>query len=177
MSAAILAHDILAICLIAADGDSGLPLEEIIRRVEDFQVRENRHFGISRTDFRDAFQVLCYWELELTNPGGALDGIRLIKVIPELLTYHDAWFNDEGASWSGVEAFRSGHAGPAYQNDWYGCNEEGYQNKMAAKQRMLAFFEKNHSPLPDPVHVREFMRISGISDKVLFTCSRTGEGS
>ena len=177
MSAAILSQDILAICLIAAGGDTDLRLEEIIRRVENFQEHENRHFGISRRDFRAAFLSLCYWELELIKPGSKLDGIRLIDLIQDLLTYHDAWFNDEGVSWSAVEALRTGLEEPSLSYDWYGCDEVVYQKKKSIKQQLLGFFGENQSPPPNPARVRDFLKITGITDEILFSCSRTGEAS
>lgn len=51
-------EDIVAICLVLAEGDIQKSIEEIIIRVENYQINNNRHFGISRYDFRGLFYEL-----------------------------------------------------------------------------------------------------------------------
>ena len=71
----------LAICLIVADGNIGLSLEDIIHRVEIYQENHNRHFGILRSDFRSMFYKLFYWELGTKSPEDRLDDVKLRDII------------------------------------------------------------------------------------------------
>ena len=68
MSTSTLTQDLLAICLIAAEGDIDFSLDDIIHRVEAYQENHNRHFRISRSDFRSLFYRLFYWELGTKSP-------------------------------------------------------------------------------------------------------------
>ena len=69
MPASILTEDFLAICLILAKGNLNIELEEIICRVEAFQRSSDRHFGISRYDFRNAINMLSLNLYHVTGIG------------------------------------------------------------------------------------------------------------
>ena len=95
MAASILSQDILAICLFLADGNIDLSIEEVIHRVEKYQEEQDRHFGISRSDFRNLFHMLISWELRIKE----FDDIKLSDIITDILMYQYAHFNDEGENW------------------------------------------------------------------------------
>lgn len=92
MAASILTLDILAICLIMADDNVELSIEEIILRFENYQEANDRPFGISRSDFRTLLSNLIYFELELKKIGEDLNDIELKDVIIEILTHYNACF-------------------------------------------------------------------------------------
>ena len=103
MAAAILTEDFLFICLIFSKGDINMRLEEVICRAEAYQKASDRHFGISRSDFRNAIYMLSfitYHETGLGNYEEILAKNPLLKdwIVP-ILRYEDIYFNDEGEHW------------------------------------------------------------------------------
>lgn len=169
MVAAILSQDILAICLLFADGDMDVSLEEVIQRAEEYQEMQDRHFGISRSDFRGLFNMLLSWELGIKKPGDKMDDTRLSDVVTDILDYHDAYFNDEGESWT-----RSTNA---EFDDWYGYEEGFYKQRMVIKEKMKVFFQHKKDGSFSQNVVKRFMEEIHISKILLDNCSRPGESS
>ncbi len=148
MAATILSQDILAICLLLSDGNLDLSLKEVIHRAEEYQETQDRHFGISRSDFRGLFHRLN-WAYEM-------DAIKMREVISDILEYHDAYFNDEGES-------------------WYKADDVEEQDQV--KQQMKLFFNPQEISQLHPKLVREFMAKMNITEAILYHCSRSGESS
>ena len=100
MAAAIVTEDFLAICLILADGDINMRLEEVICRAEAYQESSDSHFGISRSDFRCAFNKLSFVIYHETGVGNYEEMLTrnplLQHWIGPILKYEDVYFNDEG---------------------------------------------------------------------------------
>ena len=59
MAYGIASNDFVALCLVLAEGDSALCLEEVIQRGEAEQAHYASHFGVSERDFRMAFVWLA----------------------------------------------------------------------------------------------------------------------
>jgi len=107
MPASILTEDFLAICLILAYGDMNMELEEIICRVESFQSSSDRHFGISRYDFRNAINMLSFNIYHETGIGNYKEMLAIKPLLKNwicpILQYDDVYFNDEGEHWCEFE--------------------------------------------------------------------------
>lgn len=178
MAAAILSQDILAICLIVAKGNIHLSLEEIIRRVENFQEVHNRHFGISRSDFRGLFNMLLSWELRIKSFFDEIDDIKLIDIIPDIIKYHDAYFNDEGEHWAKDDNyFLDEKINYSFIEHWFGYDHNKYLEKLEINQKCKMFFDYHKiATVPSDV-VKEFMEEMKITDDILYSCSRHGDSS
>ena len=103
MAAAILSQDLLAMFLLAAEGDLKASLEDVLTVLEEFQENNDRHFGITRNDLRNLLGLefsLGYYS-QFGKSGGQkgskpLKDVRLGEVAPFILRHFDALFNDEG---------------------------------------------------------------------------------
>ena len=123
MAAWTLSQDIVGICLVLAGGEADMDLEEVMLEADRFQVANDLHFGISRTDLRGLFQSLFLWNLGANHPlavrlgdrwkEGAFGGLRLREIVPVLLEFHDAAFNDEGQHWCHPD-----HGADAASHEW-----------------------------------------------------------
>ena len=172
MAAAILSQDIVAICLLCIDGNIDLSLTEVIRRVEAYQEAQDRHFGISRYDFRGLFRTLVCRELGIKSFADEIDDIKLSDIIIDILEYHDAYFNDEGEYWfKGDETYSEGIA------SWFDYTEKEYEYRMKVKQQMKRFLRRQEITTLDPKLVKNFMEEKNITDAILYHCSRPGESS
>ncbi|MFZ5993473.1 MAG: hypothetical protein ACOYU4_00580 [Thermodesulfobacteriota bacterium] len=110
MAYAITSEDFLAICLVIANGDTGLSTEKIIQRAETYQEFTASHFGVSETDFRMAFVwlgiktgLLKFGSITGSGNIPLLQKIPLKKWITPILKYCDVYFNDEGEHWCGQD--------------------------------------------------------------------------
>jgi hypothetical protein len=170
MAAAILSQDLVGICLILCKGNININLEEMILIVEEFQEKNNRHFGISRSDFRCLFWMLLNWELEIKKE---FNQVRLSDVISNILDYYDVYFNDEGEHWTGRDKEFSDYE--ICHRYWYGYDKNEYCKKVTAKKIMKEFFKNQRNP--DPTIVMQFLDRLEFDDNILYQCSRPGESS
>jgi hypothetical protein len=189
MAGCALSQDIAGICLVLAGGDADMDLEEVMLEADRFMVENNRHFGISRTDLRGLFQSLFLWNLEDSHPlavrlgdrwkEGAFDGIRLWEIVPVILAYHDAAFNDEGEHWCGLDDGADACSREWYEkNDmasWYGYDWGQYCGRVKIKEAMRELFHPRRCPGREAVE--ELMRAHGLDEKLLYHCSRRGRSS
>jgi hypothetical protein len=93
MEVSNLTMNILKICLIMADYNVKIPIEEIILRFENFQEENDRTFSISKRDFRTLVSNLIYFELQLKKTGEDLNDIKLIDLIIAVLN-HYSYYKD-----------------------------------------------------------------------------------
>jgi hypothetical protein len=173
MAAVTLTQDILALCLLFADGKISLSMEEIVRRAERYQEKHDRHFGISRSDLRVLFiMLLSPWYLGIRGFSEELDDIKLSDIIFGILKYHDAHFNDEGSHWITYEDARpQANSSLLY---WLGYDENQYQEKLDLKEKMTGFFQEISPESIDAESVRDFMSENNITEDILFHVSRPG---
>jgi hypothetical protein len=109
MAHAIMAEDMLALCLLAAGGETRTPMGEVVRRIEAFQEKTGNHYGTSDRDFRNLFITLgrgagkdrFKWELypQSDDPLVIFEGLRLLDFIEPVLRQHYAYFNDREEWW------------------------------------------------------------------------------
>jgi hypothetical protein len=170
MAASILSQDLVGICLILCKGDTLMDLEEMIQKAEEFQNNNNRHFGISRSDFRGLFWMLLNWELGIKKE---FNQVRLSDVISNILDYHDVYFNDEGEHWTRRDNEISVYE--IFHRYWYGYDKNEYCEKVTIKKRMKEFFKNQRNP--DPKVVIQVLDRLKFDDNILYQCSRTGESS
>jgi hypothetical protein len=187
MATATLSQDILAICLVLADGDIHLPMEEVIRRAEDFQEIHDRHFGISQRDFRglflqlpslDAYKLLLFGDCQRSQE----DDARLRDCILDILSHYDAYFNDEGEHWCGKEQLGVNAVVAATPLTACGCPldevfpepDDGYLQKPRLKEKMTQFFASRELTTLESAAVRRFLAEAGVNDAILYECSRPG---
>ena len=116
-----------------AKGNIRLRLEDIIRRIEIYQETRDRHFGLSRIDFRNLFQCFVYFELELLEIGDDLNNIGFEDLILKILEYHDAFFNDEGVFWIKQSSHSKISMDSSFNYYWFGYNENEYEKKRKMK--------------------------------------------
>jgi hypothetical protein len=179
MAAGILSQDILGICLLMVEGDTNASLGNVITAVESFQQERNRHFGISIDDFRMLFWGLMFFEIGIKDdfPDNSwLQKFKLHEIIPEILEFHDAAFNDEGESWTPYEAGPAcDECEPWNTGCWFGYSEEEYRSKSAQKLAMQEFFANKERH--DSAEVMNFLALHGLDKNLLDHCSRQGESS
>jgi hypothetical protein len=185
MAIATLSQDILAICLVLADGDIHLPMEEIIRRAEDFQETHDRHFGISQRDFRglflqlpslDDYKLLIFGDCQRAPE----DAARLHDCVLDILSHYDAYFNDEGDHWCGKEQLGVNAVAAATPltirgtrfDDAFPEPDEAYLEKRRLKEAMKQFFESHELATLGVAAVRRFLADVGVNDAILYECSR-----
>ena len=157
MPTAILTEDFLGICLILANGDINIELEEVICRAEAYQKSSDCHFGITRDDFRNAFSILSF---ETYHEAGFGDYEEMLMERPLLqhwidpiLNYEDIYFNDEGEHW---------------------CDyEKSLPSETNLKMRNFFTDKCNHSP----EIVLRFINELGKNHTTLRDCSRRGSWS
>jgi hypothetical protein len=171
MAAAILSQDLVGICLILCKGNTCMDLEKMIQKAEEFQNNNNRHFGISRSDFRCLFWMLLNWELGIKKE---FNQVRLSDIISNILDYHDVYFNDEGEHWTGRDNEISDYEKCDHYY-WYGYDKNEYCKKVLIKKIMKEFFKNQISP--DPTIVMQFLDRLKFDDDILYQCSRSGESS
>jgi len=167
MAASIISQDIIGICLYLLDGNIELELSELFHRIEKFQENHNRHFGLSRNDFRGLFRALISLELGFMNFSENIGEIRFRNIISQVLKYHNAYFNDEGEHWDKYNI---------KINKLSMQEHEKYRNKLRTKRLMQNFFKKNNDEY-SIVCVKEFMQQLGLSIDLLYRCSRPGKSS
>ena len=172
MATTTLTQDILAICLLLADGDTDTSLEQIINRAEEYQKIENRHFGISRRDFRNLLRMLVSWELRLKNFSESLDDIKLHDVATSILEYRDVYFNDEGEHWCKGKKTDIDEI-----NYFFGYASPTQENNGPLRHQMKHFFSRWDSVREKNPEVKNFMKNTNITDDVLRRCSRPGDSS
>ena len=178
MGKCTLSQDILAVCLVLADGDIDLTLAEVVRRAEGYQERADRHFGISTSDFRG---LMC----QLLPPGscwacvarmeGVGEEVRLREVIGDILGYHDGWCNDEGEGWIPAEPMN--FRGESQAMDMCDMEQDMYQEHLRLKEELQRFFGPEGIAGVSAASVRQFMRRMHITDDFLRQFSRPGESS
>jgi|GEM_PF-1578631 len=134
MSFGITAEDMVGICLVLADGNMMLSMEDVILQAEDFQKIKGIHFGVSWDDFRSCLFWLGYesglYDLNEVGENGEFPEmfqLPLLYWLPLILTYHVVYFNDEGESWS--------------------CFSDYPDNRKLVH----AFISKTHSLTPDKI--------------------------
>ena len=170
MAASILSQDLVGICLLLCKGNTRMHLDKMIKKAEEFQDNNNRHFGISRSDFRCLFWMLLNWELGIKKE---FNQVGLSDVISNILDYHDVYFNDEGEHWTGIDNEISDYG--IFHRYWYGYDKNEYCEKVTTKKIMIEFFK--NQKYPDPTIVMQFLNRLKFNDNILYQCSRVGESS
>jgi hypothetical protein len=176
MTATIMSQDILGICLLVSGGDLKMKLGNVIKHVGEFQAQNDRHFGITDTDFHTLFWRLL-WE---KFPGSLLLGesesnlykVNLQDVALNILKYGDAYFNDEGESWD------------LYDNDpvydpvaYYNCSADEFYNGQALRKAMIEFFQSLEGKNCPVRQVQDLMVKCGFTCNILYAHSRPGDNS
>jgi len=170
MAASILSQDLVGICLILCKGNTSIDLEKMIRLAEEFQNNNNRHFGISRSDFRCLFWNLLHWDLGIKKE---FNQVNLSEIILNILGYHDVYFNDEGEHWTTRD-----NEIPVYKkcyHYWYGYDKNEYCDKFTTKKLLIKVFKNQRNP--DPTIVIQFLDRLKFDDDILYQCSIAGESS
>jgi len=105
-----LSQDILAICLVLSGGDLDMKLENVVKLAEEFQEDKDRHFGITRSDFRTLLMRLIWEKIpgSIFRGWDILNDVKLREVTLDMLRYQDAGFNDE-VRFGSPDKFLHGH--------------------------------------------------------------------
>jgi hypothetical protein len=175
MTATIMSQDMLGICLLVSGGNLSMKLGDVVKHVEEFQEQNDRHFGISSTDFRTLFWRLLpekfQGSLLRDESESNLDKVNLQDVALDILKYGDAYFNDEGECWD------------LYENDpkyapylYYRCSAEEFYTGQAIRKEMIEFFQELKDEIC-PVKVQAMLVRLGFNSDILFRCSRPGDNS
>lgn len=171
MATSILTEDFVGICLILVEGNISASLEDVILTAERFQQEHNRHFGTWENDFRLLFLADPNWAW---TRSGDFRHIPLQDIIPRILSFREAYFNDEGAHLFGKDGdiFLD-----TYENEtayWTGYGREQLRRKLKTKAEMKEYFR---GEFREAKAVREWMRLHGIRRDLLYRCSRHGTSS
>lgn len=172
MTAIIRTQDFVGVCLLMSEGKIEIKLADLIRRVEAFQDEQNRHFGITRSDFMSLFfrlQVFSFASgISFEN---FLAQTTLKDVLKEILQYESAYFNDEGECWD--KPCEHDHF---YIRHIFDCSDEEYKSGLLKKQAMVDFFS-DAAQASNVDLVKKFMVKLGITSDLLYRCSRSGDSS
>jgi hypothetical protein len=176
MTAMLMSQDILGICLLVSGGNLSMTLEDVVKRVEEFQSQNDRHFGILNTDFRTLFCRLLWTKF----PGSLLRGesesnlykVNLQDVVLDILKYGAAYFNDEGENWDlfGNDPIYN----PVY---YYNCSEKEFYTGQAVRKSMTAFFQSLEGKTTPLNQIQDMLTRLGYNQDTLFRYSRPGDAS
>ena len=85
------------------DYDTSTSISEILNRLDDWQVQNDRHFGIEREDVRVGMLHLFWDELRLPGMPGSFEEvsghISLADCILPILKFGSLYCNDESSHW------------------------------------------------------------------------------
>lgn len=102
MAYAIVVEDVVAICLVLLEGDAQRSTWELILAVEEYQNRQNGHFGTTANDLKQALSHLCinhgFFKYEdCEQPLEKLFSMPFSRLIPIILKEYQTFYcNDEG---------------------------------------------------------------------------------
>jgi len=103
MPADLHTENIFVSFLILADCDTSTSIAEVLSRLDDWQLQNNRHFGIEREDIRIAMIHLFWDELRLSGMPDGFEAISnnfpLADCILPILEYGSVYCNDESSHW------------------------------------------------------------------------------
>jgi len=174
MTATIMSQDMLGICLLVSGGNLSMKLGDVVKHVEEFQEQNDRHFGISSTDFRTLFGRLVWGKFpgSLLQDESNLSKANLQDVALDILKYGDAYFNDEGECWD------------LYENDpkyapysYYRCSVEEFYTGQTIRKEMIEFFQELKDAICPVIQVQAMLVRLGFNSDILFKCSRPGDNS
>ena len=103
MPADLHTENLIASLLMLADCDTSNSIAEILNRLDDWQIQNDRHFGIDRDDIRIAMIHLFWDELRLTGMPDGFEEISskfpLADCILPILEFGSLYCNDESSHW------------------------------------------------------------------------------
>lgn len=150
----ISSEDFTAICLILAEGEINATLLDIIKQAESYQESADRHFGISRRDFRNSIHKLLFVKGLGSTYGDecVLAAQPFHRWIIPILQYTDLYCCDSGEDWLPFSDFPT-----------------------PERLRMYYFFHDLREINPDKIF--ELLAEIGKDNSLLVTCSRPGKSS
>jgi hypothetical protein len=172
MSTEILSQDIVSIMLLLAEGDINMTLTELFKCIEEYEERNNCHFGISRGDFIFSIQVFMMWELHLSDVLHHEQNIKLKEIIPDVLRFHSACFKDTEDYWLKEDVFNKRES--LYFTHY---TEKEYETKIILKNLIKEFFHYSETIHTSKESVIKFLIDNNITIKILEDCSRPGENN
>ena len=160
MAAEIKSDAFLGCCLNLTGGDADVSLGAVVRLANRWQKQNDRHFGISQHDFEGVLVALTRQPLETT---------RLREVVPRILSFASAYFNDEGEHWCPDSSME-----PQLT---YGTLEDfaASQDSKTKRSTLRELFETHASKLP--AYVLSTLRRLDLGEPLLEACSRRGSSS
>jgi len=103
MPADLHTENLIASFLMLADYDTSTSIAKILKRLDDWQVQNDRHFGIDREDIRIAINHLFWEELRLSGMPDAFEEVSnnypLAGYILPMLEFGSVYCNDESSHW------------------------------------------------------------------------------
>lgn len=172
MTAIIRIQDLIGVYLVLSEGNIDIKLADLVKRADSFQEEQNRHFGITRSDFLNLFFRLN--NFSFTNGVSFdkfLEQTTLKDILPEILQYESAYFNDEGECWDKLSEHDD-----FYIRHIFGCSEEEYKAGLLKRQAIIDFLS-NPENASNIALVKAFMVKTGITTDLLYRCSREGDNS
>jgi hypothetical protein len=172
-----LSQDIFGICIILSEGNLNMRLGEIIKLVEGFQEKNDRHFGITRDDFRSLL-IRLIWEKypgSIFNRSRHLDNVTLEEVALEMLSYEDVYCNDEGEYWCSPDG--RWKLGEYHIRELFDGNVDAYLDKLSVKRMLVEFFQDLQRGDVNTSEISELMARAKITRDILYVCSRPGDSS
>jgi hypothetical protein len=149
MACSIASEDLLAICLVLADGDLSLDTGEVMRRAIAFQQERGSHLGTCESDLFLALVWLGLtsrlWRFGPTgDPVEMLQRVVLGQWVEPILAQRDVWLDEDGEDWTpwgrdapsernaAWRAFFAAHPdpAPAEVRDWLAS--EGWSRERVA---------------------------------------------
>lgn len=165
MPADLRTENLIASFLILADCDTSTSIAKILDRLDDWQVRNDRHFGIDREDIRIA--MICLFRDELRLPGmpdafeEISNNLPLADCILPILEFGSIYCNDESSHWYRKDAIRG----------LFGRGER----RSFRNHEMCKYFARSENH--DPDKIAGLLRRFCIEPESMMEWSRPGESS
>lgn len=172
MPATILSQDIVAICLLLSEGNIDIILNDLYKRLEEYEKSSNRHFGIAKGDIIASIRTLLFSELHIKDVLNNEHKIQLKDIIPEMLNFHSAYFKDTEDYW--VRKSEIGKSDILYL---FNYSEKEYEEKILLINLMKEFFPNSANTHISKELIKDFLRKYYITKIILEHCSRPGEYS
>ena len=172
MTAITRIQDLLGIYLVLSERNIDNKLADMVKRADLFQEEQNRHFGITRSDFCNLFFRVKYFSFtNIVSFDKFLEQTTLKEICrrfsntraPILPMRENAGTN-------------KGEHGDFYIQHIFAYNDEEYKAGLLKKQAMVDFLS-NSGNSDNAVLVKEFMVKAGITKALLYGCSREGDNS
>lgn len=164
MAKSILAVDMVSIGLILSEGNIDITLEDVFKKVTEYQTANQRIFGTSKTDFSSAIIRLVFMHTQLVSnfDFNSAISLKFREIIPETLKFNEVYMNDEGEEWLHAINYDD-----EFLEHCFKIDRKEYELKIKMKESMIEFFKNCNIKPIDSKHINNFMLQEGLTSRLL----------